>query len=226
MESSSEPSFAFERIELLHQAHSDSQADIWLVGLKSGEQAVLRDYSGERSAPQRLLCRWALKREVKVHALLEGVPGIPRLIQVLDRDRYLMEWIDGAPLSSFKKDRMTVQFFQSLQSTLTEMHRRGVAHGDLRNKNIMVTPDGRPYVIDFSTAWWGTSFWRKPLFHFMRDIDLRRLAKSKAKFCPESLSDLEKRNLRVIPWYHRFGRLYRHRIYPKIMKRGTHRSSN
>ena len=207
---------SFEKVALLHEAHSQTQANIWLVRLPEGRQAVMRDYSGKKLLPARLLCRWALRREVTVHRLLEGVKGIPLLIQVLDSDRYLIEWIDGAPLSSFKKTRMSPAFFDELERIVSEMHERKVAHGDLRNKNIMVSSDQHPVVIDFSTAWWGTRWWRVPFFRFLRKLDMRRLAKSKEKFCPDSLTENERRLLSHLPWYHRFGQLYRHGLYPLL----------
>ncbi len=209
----------FEKISVIHQAQSETQADIWLVRPTRGDTVVLRDYSGRKNWIVRRLCRWALKREVRVHRLLQGMVGIPHLIQVLDRDRYLIEWVEGNPLSSYKKVEMPAPFFQDLESILSEMHSRKVAHGDLRNKNIMVTPDGKPVVIDFSTAWWGTSPWRIPFFKFLRTLDLRRLAKSKEKFCPSMLTEAEIELLAHTPWYHRFGRLYRHGLYPKWKER-------
>lgn len=217
-EAASSP-LSFEKIHLIHQAHSETQADIWLVRLASGESAVLRDYSGPRIWAARLLCRWALRREVKVHRILDGSPGIPKLLGVIDRDRYLMEWIEGTPLSGFKKTQLPESFFQDLEAALAAMHDRRVAHGDLRNKNIMVTPDQRPMVIDFSTAWWGTHWWRTPFFWFLRSLDRRRLAKSKSKFCPESLRPEEKQLLERDPWHLRLGRLYRHGLYARLRRR-------
>ncbi|MCA9433291.1 MAG: phosphotransferase [Candidatus Omnitrophica bacterium] len=217
-----EPSY--EKLSLIHRARSKTQADIWLVAIHPGEKAVLRDYSGEKHFLMRQLCRWALKREVHVHRLLEGVRGIPRLVAVLDRDRYLIEWIDGQPLSSFKKVQMPAPFFSDLENVMAEMHSRGVAHGDLRNRNIMVTSEGRPMVIDFSTAWWRTPLWRRPIFQFFKRLDDRRLAKSKQKFCPETLNEMEEKILESDPWYHRVGSIYRHWIYPKVKGREEKRN--
>lgn len=204
----------FTPIRLLHQAHSGSQPDIWLV--QWGEiQCVLRDYSSSRLWTWRLLCRWAVRREIHIHRLLDGIPGIPRLLTVLDRDRYLIEYIDGQPLNN-RMHSPGPEFFDCLEGILDAMHTRQVAHGDLRNKNILVGPIQTPYVIDFTTAWWGTALWRVPLLKFYKRLDRRRLALARAKFFPESFTDEDLKGLKQGPVYIRLGRLYRKVIYPVL----------
>ncbi len=201
----------FSPIRLLHQAHAPSQADIWLVRW-DGAECVLRDYSSPRSWYWRLLCRWAVRRELHVHRLLDGLPGIPRLLSAVDRDRYLMEYIDGPPLNS----RMHVpdeEFLDCLEQIVTGMHARRVAHGDLRNKNILVGPDQTPYIIDFSTAWWGNSLWRIPLFEFYKHLDQRRLVLTRSKFFPKHFKDQDLAKIEKGPFYIRLGRFYRRSIY-------------
>ena len=208
-----------KEIRLIHGAHSPSQADIRLVNW-NGKECVLRDYSSPRSWPFRRLCRWALRREIKAHRLMEGLDGVPALLEVLDPDRYLIEFVEGKALSDLSSDTPPEDlFFENLSRILREMHSRGVAHGDLRNKNILIRSDGKPFIIDFSTAWWGISLWRKPLFSFYKTLDNRRLAKTKAKFAPGTLSEEEKRLLKKDPWYLKVGRLYRHGLYRLIRSR-------
>lgn len=204
----------FRRIRLIHGAHSKSQADIWLVEWQCKE-CVLRDYSGPRRFYWRCLCRWAVKREIKVHQLLDGIDGIPRLLKVIDKDRYLIEFIQGCPLHS-RKHCPTTEFFEKLGAIVDQMHSHHVAHGDFRNKNIMVGPNESPYIIDFSTAWWGTAWWRKPLFRFYCRLDDRRLALSRAHFHSDLSSQEEYDRLKAGPFYIQIGRFYRKTIYPLL----------
>jgi len=206
-----------KKIRLVHKAHSSTQADIWLVSW-NGQDCVLRDYSSPRAWCFRLLCRWAVRREVRVHRLLAGVEGIPRLVAVLDTDHYLIEFIEGKPLSTWRKESPGMEIIRRLGEIVDRMHERGVAHGDIRNKNVLITPDGMPYLVDFSTAWWGTSWWRKPLFRFYRLVDRQRLARTKVKFEPSTLSEEERQLVDNPPFYLRLGRFYRHGIY-QAMKR-------
>lgn len=159
--------------------------------------------------------------------MLEGLSGIPQMIEQLDPDRYLIQYIDGAPLSDrTKRNPPSEDFFQTLKRTLAEMHERGVAHGDFRNKNILIGRDEKPYVIDFSTAWWGTALWRKPLFAFYRNLDNRRFVKSKAKFAAHALTEEEKRLAESDPWYLKVGALYRKGLYQRIRSRRNESDEN
>jgi serine/threonine protein kinase len=205
------------RIRLLHQAKTPSQADIWLVEW-NGTECVLRDYSAPRGWFWRQLCRWAVRREIRAHNLLDGVTGIPSLLAELDKNRYLIEFIDG-PSLDIHRHSLGPEFFEELARILDAMHKRRVAHGDLRNKNILVGPDGRPYIIDFTTAWRGTSWWRKPFFEFWKYLDRRRFLVSKAKFMPETLSPEEVLLLEERPLYLRLGNFYRRKVYPRIASR-------
>lgn len=211
-------------IRLLHKAHSSSQADIWLVQW-GRTQCVLRDYSTPRAWYWRRLCRWAVRREIHVHRLLDGLSGIPRLLAILDQDRYLIEYIDGPPLAC-QMQPLDTGFFEHLAQIIVEMHARGVAHGDLRNKNILVGPGQMPNIVDFSTAWWGTSLWRMPLFRLYERLDRRRLALSKAKFLPDLFEDRELYKIKKGPFYIRLGRIYRRFIYSFLSPRRRARSAH
>jgi hypothetical protein len=209
----------FETVRLIHRGRSQSQAHIWLVRWQ-GHLCVLRDYTGDRTPFFRFICQWAIRRELKVHRLLEGAEGIPQLLGIIDHQRYLIEYVEGQPLSDLTKNPPGPKFFARLEEILRGMHRRGVAHGDLRNKNILVrSSDGEPFLVDFSTAWWATSWWRKIFFRAYRFQDLRRLAKSKARMRPDTLSPKEKEILEKQPLYTLFGRFYRHWLYPLIKGR-------
>lgn len=204
-------------IRILHRARSHSQADIKLVE-KDGQTYVMRDYSGPRPLVFHWLCRWAVRRELKVHRLLEGVRGIPELVEVLDENRYLIEFVRGRSLAEVSNSPLGPEFFERLSRVVRSIHERGVAHGDLRNKNILVREDGEPYLIDFSTAWWSFPFWRKPLFLLCKQLDQRRLAKSKSRLAPEALTEEEVHLLHREPWYLRVGHLYRHGLYRLLRK--------
>jgi len=210
------PDPPIREVRLIHKAHSRTQADIRLVEV-DGRRFALRDYSAPRGPVYRALCRWAIRREVRTLELLRDVRGIPALVRVLDPYRYLMEFVDGPTLKR-PSDVPSPEFYRDLTDIVRAMHERGVAHGDLRNKNVLIDREGNPHVVDFSTAWWGTSLWRRPLFGFYRRLDLRRLARSKEKMLPGALTEEDRRLLAWDPLYLRIGRLYRRGIYPLVRK--------
>ncbi len=184
----------------------------------NGQRCVLRDFSGPRVWYFRLLCLWGVRREIEAHKRLDGINGIPRLLQVLGSKAYLIEYIEGESIHP-RFHSLGPAFFSDVARIVEEMHARGVAHGDLRNRNILVDANGKPHLIDFTTAWWATRWWRKPLFRFLRSLDRRRLAVTKSRFIPEALEQEEIELLTHKPWYLRLGWLYRQRVYPRFVKR-------
>lgn len=115
------------------------------------DHLVVKDAMG--SALARSFRRWMIRREFKVYERLAGCPGVPRCFGLRD-DRLLLEFVEGHPLrlsAAELPDRE--RFFAELLRILQAIHRAGVAHSDMKRKeNILVTPDGRPYLIDFGSA--------------------------------------------------------------------------
>jgi len=110
--------------------------------------------------------RWALEQ-------LEGVPGIPRLLDYrLGNEHYFLvrDYVDGAPLSveSARRNPMlqgrtsvdemavfaewALRVLAQVEQTVDAMHERGVVFGDLHPGNILVDPSGAVSFIDFETA--------------------------------------------------------------------------
>ena len=67
----------------------------------------------------------------------------------------LMEYVDGRTLDELDKPELgqLLLIFIYVASALNHMHRRGVAHGDLKPGNILLSRDGAVKVIDLGTAW-------------------------------------------------------------------------
>ena len=134
------------------------------------------------------LLRWfrrrMIRREYEIYRRLEGVPGIPKCFGLEPGGRLVLEFIDGHPLklsSGELGDRE--RFFAALLDVLKAAHRAGVAHADLKRKeNILVTPEGLPYLIDFGSALICTErsgAWRRWWFEQACQIDLNAWVKHK-----------------------------------------------
>jgi predicted Ser/Thr protein kinase len=103
--------------------------------------------------------RWTLQREYQAYRRLDDFAGSPRCYGLL-RKRYLvLDYIDALPLRQATIiDRPA--FFDALLHHIQELHRRGVAHADLKRKDNLLAIDGRrPCLIDF-----GAAIVRKPGF--------------------------------------------------------------
>jgi predicted Ser/Thr protein kinase len=125
------------------------QAAIYLWG--SGDfRLVIKAATGWW--PLRLVRQWMLHREYRAYRLLEGVAGVPRCYGLLAGRYLVLEFVPGQPRHEAAiADRPA--FFAELFATIQEMHRRGVAHGDIQKRDNLLVVEGRhPCILDFGAA--------------------------------------------------------------------------
>ena len=133
------------------RAGSWKKAEVRLVAGRDGP-VVIKDW---RRAPAGLrgVARWLFMREAGIYAVLQGMPGVPRLIGAGDRI-LAVEHVPGRPISAFMHGKgRGLQVGRRLEAMIGEMHRRGVYHADLHyRRNILVTDEGGVRIIDFASA--------------------------------------------------------------------------
>lgn len=98
-----------------------------------------------------LTCRF-LRREHQIYRRLAGVASIPRCMGLTGGSQLVLEFIEGRPLQ--RTDAVLApSFYDELWQIIEVVHRRGVAHGDLKSRdNILVKPNGSPALVDFGAA--------------------------------------------------------------------------
>lgn len=70
----------------------------------------------------------------------------------------IMSYIDGGSLADILKERgplpveETIRISQGILDALNFAHSRGVIHRDVKPNNILLRPDGHPYLVDFGIA--------------------------------------------------------------------------
>lgn len=119
-------------------------------------------------------CLWAVKeipaahsREAKLLRLLEH-PYMPRMIDYAEKGEYcylVMEFIQGKSLEEWKKegrrfqDEELLSFGIMMAQVLGYLHSQKppVYYGDLKPGNLMLTGDGKLYLVDFGSAVQGYS---------------------------------------------------------------------
>jgi serine/threonine protein kinase len=147
---------------------------------------------------------WLIQQEWKVYSRLKGVSGIPQPVERIDRFAFAMEYISGKAVG--RDEMLSPSFFSELERVLREVHSRGVVHLDLRHKgNILVSDDGKPYLIDFNSSF---SFkeggmLRRLFFPLFRWVDYGGLLKLKERATPSSMTPEE------VMFLKRFNRLRR-----------------
>jgi serine/threonine protein kinase len=195
-----------------------NKADVLRV-THDGALYAVKDY-----AAKGVLVRWAgavqLRREASAYARLEGVPGIPRFFGALDRHAIVLECVEGMRLPKYHHRHGGVpRVAERLKALLDQVHGRGVIHGDLRSRdNLLVTPGGGLYLIDFSSAGvFEPDTWRgRWLFPLLRRAEERALLKWKVALVPSELTGDE------LASHRRFKRL--RRLWPFNRKKDLPRT--
>ncbi len=143
--------------------------------LSSGAQGVVyraRQESTSRTVAIKTLAsgegttarqRMRAEREAEIAARLRH----PNIVTVFEsrtladgRIAVVMEYVDGVPLDEWRPPGATAQdrrlallrVFIDVCRAIHHAHLNGVIHRDLKPDNILVTPEGRPVVLDFGIA--------------------------------------------------------------------------
>lgn len=125
-----------------------------------------------------------MRREAAALAVLDDIPGVPRIITV-HRDRVERSFIDGQPL--YMARVRDPEFYRQAMRMVRRIHAAGVVHNDLaKEPNILVTPAGKPALIDFQIAMYPRR--RSRLFRAQGREDIRHLLKHKRYYCPDHLT--------------------------------------
>lgn len=154
---------------------------------------VVKDVAGKNLFVRWTLGWWLIAREWRTYRRLEGIVGIPRVLERIDRFAFAMELVEGRPLE--RKEKPSLDFWTALEEILDEIHQRGVVHLDLRHKgNILISDEGKPSLIDFNSSF---SFERGSilksfLFPLLVQIDRAGFLKLKARLTPDLMTPKER----------------------------------
>jgi len=204
----------------LKKGHTIFSPDVYLVEFQ-GEPVVWKDYS-KRPWLGRLWGRFVIAREGKALARLKNVKGVPEFRGFVERDGLLMKYCEGnlLPRRGAKKT-LSPDFFSKCAALLEEIHAHGIAHGDIRRRNILADKEGNPVLIDFQTALRKEEWLGRFLFGIMCRTDKWNLVRIKAKSFAWALTEEEKELLASPPLFLRLGRFLRRGVYRKLFPKHT-----
>jgi len=168
------------------------KADIFGTVSRSGD-TVIRDARVARPWA-RVLALHLMRREHRSLtrlALKQGIDGIPRVLD-FSPGALTRSWIDGAPMQIARP--RDPEYFRAASKLVRKLHAANVIHNDLaKETNWLVTPDGRPALVDFQLAMTLTR--RGAIARALGHDDLRHLLKHKRTYLPERLTARETRIL-------------------------------
>ncbi len=184
-------------LEVLYPARNWSKADVfvgeWPPG--SGRRVVVKDLKKRPLWFRMLYGRYILSREWRALYALRGVPGVPAVVARPDADAIVMEYRTGTPANEFANGTIPPDVLRRVEQAVAELHARGVTHGDLHRKNILVAADGSITLLDWASA---SFFGPRPrgakalTFAEWCALDDRAVAKLKALHAPELATERER----------------------------------
>jgi serine/threonine protein kinase len=167
-----------------------------------GQTYMVKDVRKRNFFLRLTLGLWLIHKEWKIYCQLKGLKGIPQPMERIDLFAFAMEYIPGKAVG--RDEMLLPPFFLELERVLRDVHSRGVVHLDLRHKgNILVSDEGKPFLIDFNSSF---SFKdggiaHRFLFPLLRWVDYGGLLKLKERASPSSMTSDETKFLK------RFNRL-------------------
>jgi RIO-like serine/threonine protein kinase len=185
------------------------------------DAAVVRDTTCARPWA-RWLAVHLMRREHRALtrlALSAGTGAVPRVISLGPR-LLTRTWIEATPMHLAKP--RDPAYFRSAARLLRQLHAAGVIHNDLaKETNWLVTPDGRPALVDFQLAM-TVGDRRSALARALGHDDIRHLLKHKRSYLPTLLTAREKRILAAPSFVSRIWMASGKRVYRFVTRRILH----
>ena len=165
-----------------------ANADVRLVEC-AGKRWVVKDFKVCPGWIRNTVGRWFIRRELKALVRLQGIPGIAENPVRVDAFALAYLFVEGRALNEFPAGQPPVDFFLALESAVTNMHARGIAHLDLRNRgNVLVSSSQQPVLIDFQ-SYILLPRWLPPLARYLEKIDLSGVYKAWGRSQPGTLDE-------------------------------------
>ncbi|MFQ5756608.1 MAG: hypothetical protein ACE5H7_11030 [Acidiferrobacterales bacterium] len=126
------------------------QGHVFLFEDAKGHRLIIKAPTG--SMLTRFVHRTMLRNEHKAYIKLSGLRGTPHCYGLLDGTYLVLKYVDGLPVRRAEIRDQTL-FFDTLLEVIKDLHKAGIAHGDLKKKDNLLVVDGRtPCIIDFGVA--------------------------------------------------------------------------
>lgn len=152
------PSLQIDGYEIIEKIAEAGQGQVWrALQLSTEREVAIKVPQVGSVTSERAHLRF--EREIDLAARLRH-PNIARIYDSgVDRGQYyyVMDLVDGTNLDEHVRrhslaQRQILEIMCTVCQAVQHAHQNGVIHRDLKPSNIIVTDDGRPYLIDFGLA--------------------------------------------------------------------------
>lgn len=170
---------------------------IKLINYKD-KKVIWKDYSNRPCWVKKGWGEILINNEFCILQKLKGIKGIPHPIAKTS-DGFMVEYIRSKFLNKFQEGEIPYEIIQKLETLISQIHNRYVVHLDLaQRKNILITDDYTPYIIDFANALYlrPNVLFSQKLFDYLCLIDKGSLLKFKNRYFPDKMTPDDKRFLK------------------------------
>lgn len=191
-----------------------ANADLYLFE-RNQQKWIIKDFLPCPPMVRKTWGRMIAKREYLAFERLKGIKGIPDAPFLLDEYAVCYEFISGKTLKETPPESISDDYFFLLEELVEKMHAENLVHLDIRNRrNILVTDDGKPALLDFQTS---LNLKRIPKFlhSLLKDIDYSGVYKNWNRVKPQLLDSKRKARLAAL---NKKRSLWLFKGYPKPIK--------
>lgn len=128
-----------------------TKADILVYRLDERGVAV-KDYGRRPWWVRHTLGRWFTRREARAYRRAEGIPALPTFLGRLGPWTLATEWLDATPLAAVEPEAVRGEHFDELRAAVDDLHRCGVALGDLNHRDVLLDARSRVRVVDLAMS--------------------------------------------------------------------------
>jgi len=171
---------------------------------RNGERWVVKDFAPRPGLVRATIGRLFVSREHAALCRLQGIAGVPRDPFRLDAHAVGYRFVPGNTLARSALDGRYGEFFAALERLMQQVHARGVVHLDSRNsRNVLVTEDGQPVLIDFQSHLRTERFpWR--FRRWLEAYDMAGVYKHWARRSPDTIDAARLQHLGAMNRWRRF----------------------
>jgi hypothetical protein len=160
-----------------------SKADIRVYRLAE-ETLAVKDYGHRPFLIRHLVGRLMLRRESHAYGVAAGIDGLPEFLGRIGRFALATRWLEAKPLAECPAQRIPADCLEQVDAIVAKLHGRGIALTDMHHRDILIGVDGRVWIVDLASAWVGATGWRRPIFRWLRQLDILSLWRLKRRVEP------------------------------------------